>query len=503
MQSKAPTRKAAFAGQGLKRCWNCRSQKIACDKALPSCRNCTEKGRTCLGYGLKLSWPRDDDRRRFVRKKEHYLMAVQSKGLEFINVSAEDIEAAEKQVLAPYSQAVCDMLWFSHQPQKSIARLDPLLAITPHSPVARLISSSHSADDLYGLLIRLALTDDESPSLAARYAISALSYQHLRMETAAITHQGIAIRALQAAIEDCDPSRVMQMMAAGMLLSIFETLNFTLGFDAYGLSWSIFFCGTKKIASSVTRKHDTCFGDEALMMDWIFYHDVMYKFSIRHWASKNTDQVSLAAQTKVISKAVFSPERQAVVPTLGCSLELLDLLCHVIDSVLEPHDPIYQSPEHMKKMRSLEIRLRSLEQRHTGISGSDLEEVAHQTNIADLFRLAALTYLYRLAKREAGQSECVLWVLNRAFIVLGQVTYCERPWPLFVIALESRTEEQRAIVLTVLKASLQRQPLGSMALTSHMIHDAWKQQDLCSGEMDPSILYGLIISRNRVPPNLA
>lgn len=119
MHSKAPTRKAALAGQGLKRCWNCRceiffdgvvtddqptdptiaAQKIACDKALPSCRNCTEKGRTCLGYGLKLSWPRDDDRRRFVLKKEHYMIAVQPKpkGLEFINVSAEDIEASEKQ----------------------------------------------------------------------------------------------------------------------------------------------------------------------------------------------------------------------------------------------------------------------------------------------------------------------------------------------------------------------------------------------------------------------
>lgn len=90
-------------------------------------------------------------------------MAVQSKGLEFINVSPEDIEASEKQgekylnigsfdedyrpeepnyyqntnliynsilVLAPYSQAVCDMLWFSYQPRKSIPRLDPLLAIT-------------------------------------------------------------------------------------------------------------------------------------------------------------------------------------------------------------------------------------------------------------------------------------------------------------------------------------------------------------------------------------
>lgn len=103
-------------------------------------------------------------------------------------------------------------------------------------------------------------------------------------------------------------------------------MNFTLGFDAYGLSWSIFFCGTKKIASSITKKHDTCFGDEALMMDWILYHDVMYKFSIRHWASKNEDQVSLAAQMKVISKAIFSPERQAVSHYTAYSPELIQLI---------------------------------------------------------------------------------------------------------------------------------------------------------------------------------
>lgn len=112
-----------------------------------------------------------------------------------------------------------------------------LIRSAAHSPVVRLISSSHSADDLYGLLIRLALTDDESPSLAARYAISALSYQHLRMETAAITHQGIAIRALQAAIEDCDPSRAMQMMAAGMLLSIFEVRQINYNFVSVDITY--------------------------------------------------------------------------------------------------------------------------------------------------------------------------------------------------------------------------------------------------------------------------
>jgi hypothetical protein len=38
----------------------------------------------------------------------------------------------------------------------------------------------------------------------------------------------------------------------------------------------------------------------------------MYKFSIRHWREKNKDQIQLAEQRKVLSKAVFSPERQTV-----------------------------------------------------------------------------------------------------------------------------------------------------------------------------------------------
>jgi hypothetical protein len=62
----------------------------------------------------------------------------------------------------------------------------------------------------------------------------------------------------------------------------------------------------------VIQKHDTYVGDNALIMDWIFYHDTTYKFSIRHWEPKNEDQISLAAQKKIISKAVFSPERQIV-----------------------------------------------------------------------------------------------------------------------------------------------------------------------------------------------
>lgn len=254
----------------------------------------------------------------------------------------------------------------------------------------------------------------------------------------------------------------------------------------------------------------------------------MYKFSIRHWNEKNKDQIQLASQRKVLSKAVFSPERQTVsfclpktgrrreeeggkkkimlikchqiVPILGCSLELLDLLCQAIDAVYEPGEPDYQSESHLKLVRSLEIRLKYLQQRQSTVVPLDGPETTQGTIVAELFRLATLIYLLRMAKGEPESSKSVTTVVEQAYEVLSQLDYCERPWPLFVIALEARSEEHRMSMLRVLEKSLKRRPLGPMTLVNKMIPDAWTQQDLRNSSIDPFTLYGMIISRHRVPP---
>ena len=177
----------------------------------------------------------------------------------------------------------------------------------------------------------------------------------------------------------------------------------------------------------------------------------------------------------------------------------MDILCQVIDCVLDREDPNHLSQVHLKTIKTLEIRLQGLKQVHSGVLDAEWEEMARRTNLAELFRLAVLTYLYRLAKGEPRESSAVRRALSSAFDLLDQIKYCERPWPLFIIALEARTEEQRLTILTILKKSLKRQPLGTMSLVNRMIHDAWIQQDLHEGEIDPLLLYSLVLSRNRVP----
>jgi hypothetical protein len=98
------------------------------------------------------------------------------------------------------------------------------------------------------------------------------------------------------------------------VLSWYHSSPKTLDFDGSSLSWAIFFCGCKKIVNLVHTPHTTYEGDPAVILDWIFYHDTLYKFSIRHWYPKQTQQILLAAQEKVVSKAIFSPLRQVVRP---------------------------------------------------------------------------------------------------------------------------------------------------------------------------------------------
>lgn len=109
-----PSRKTTTA-EGNKRCWNCRGmyifisgallsaptpsspthtrteRKTACDRALPSCTNCRRRDIDCLGYGLKLSWPRKNDKRRSVHG-DHVCMPIRSRKLAFVNASNPDIE---------------------------------------------------------------------------------------------------------------------------------------------------------------------------------------------------------------------------------------------------------------------------------------------------------------------------------------------------------------------------------------------------------------------------
>ncbi|KAH6627219.1 fungal-specific transcription factor domain-containing protein [Chaetomium sp. MPI-SDFR-AT-0129] len=387
----------------------------------------------------------------------------------------------------------------------------------------------------------MSLADDTPSALAARHAIAALSYQHLAQREAAVLHQTKALGALQTVINSISSGNMENMqafraMAASMLLNIFETLNF----DASSLSWAMFFCGCKKIVNLFHTPHTSYEGDSAMILDWIFYHDTFYKFSVRHWYPKEKQQILLAQHRKVISKAVFSPLRQIILPSTGCSLELLDLICQTVDAVLERDDSQHLSPSHLQTIRRLELRLEALIQtpRITTVTSSNTPEntgdltptdpaaatttPTHQqeTHLAELYRLATHIYLLRMARALPPTHPLITPLVSRALTLLRHPSIqhhgCARPWPLFIIALEvgaasqheteNGSEDARSVVSGAIEAARRRRPLGNFVLVRRLVHAAWVQMDLGlggddKGGEDLKRVYDVVVSGVRVPPS--
>lgn len=163
--------------------------------------------------------------------------------------------------------------------------------------------------DVCTLLYRMSLTDDTAPSLAVRHSMNAISYLHLDKSPEALHHYVHAVSALKTAIDQVSESKARsQTIAASMLLSLFESVNKNGTIE----SWSTYFDGCLMIVRSGHEKHQMYEGDDVTLLDWVLYHNVMYKFSITHWLQRTVQQEIIAGREIVISKAIFSPHRLIV-----------------------------------------------------------------------------------------------------------------------------------------------------------------------------------------------
>ncbi|KAL7892364.1 fungal-specific transcription factor domain-containing protein [Trichoderma sp. SZMC 28014] len=361
------------------------------------------------------------------------------------------------------------------------------------------------AVDIQQLLIKMIANSTQSSAMALRQALLALSFQFFVVPSKAIQHQNEAIQHLQASIDRSlpwDKDEALQAIAASMLLSVYEMEN-----GESSLRWAIFFSGTKRIVDTIYTPGDTYEGDSATMMDWIFYYYTMCKFSVLHWLRKDEQQTWIARQRKIISKPPHSkkiPQANRPIQILtswGCSLELLDILHEIFDNVLDRDSEHYKSSEHNARLDILEQRLHRLNPGEE-YDVSKLDELSlYSAQIAELYRLAALLYLQRVARNSPRDTPHVIRLVAEAYKALEVTARCDRPWPLFVIALEASTEDERRLVLAMIETLLERRPLRKFMMLRTMIQQAWSQKDLAkTSNLDALLLYQSAINAQRVPP---
>ena len=137
------------------------------------------------------------------------------------------------------------------------------------------------------------------------------------------------------------------------------------------------------------------------------------------------------------------------------------------------------------------------------VAAGDEELPSHAAKVAECYRLAALIYLERVARGTLQSTAKVAMLAELAFKSLSQIRALERPWPLFVLALEANGEEQRRILLDVLDGGAEyRGEEGNFSMLRKMVKSAWMQQDLAGGrQLDMLDVYNTVISANHMPPS--
>lgn len=126
----------------------------------------------------------------------------------------------------------------------------------------------------------------------------------------------------------------------------------------------------------------------------------------------------------------------------------------------------------------LHSRMTTLEQRLE----SDRECAEHDDQIlatAELYRIAGLLYLFRVLPLPGDENERTVYV-SAAFRVLGNMPICTSPWPLFTIACEAGTDEQRMLILEILDRMDETRNIGNVFCLRNIIEVIWKQTDLRS-----------------------
>ncbi|KAM5366805.1 hypothetical protein ACJZ2D_010345 [Fusarium nematophilum] len=499
-------------------CGTCRDRKVLCDRTRPTCLRCSQSGRRCTGYGVRLSWPRDDDTRRTLVGPAAANKAPSSTSrveLQLVNAFSRDIEmhdlisasdtnygfiaAAQPggtifQVLkkrqvhltqAAQPTPTAPGPWLASN--LSRAEMD-LFQYFIHRASTSLTAFGHDAPELRDVLIRMALHDD-SPSATAvlKSALALASFHRDGSQPRAAQLKISALRTLAASTHgDISATESIRHVAAGMLLCNLEIQQSSTSSS----HWLWYICGSKTIIKSAKLDESTRDRDLTVLIGWVQYHDVVTRFSLRHWSPKPT------LDHEEMRDATFHPfEPPVCAKELPANLsgpfhEVLYLLSEVCDTVVPPSDPLYHTDNYREYLKVLEWKLRKVQV--TGLDASTA--VATAASVVELFQLAALVYLENASTDSPRESRKLVGWIGQGMARLRQLETCQWLFPVLILGSEAQTDQERIDILGLIARTQTQTPGRSLEPVRSIIQSIWVQGDLSDQELGYVQKLGIVFS---------
>lgn len=173
---------------------------------------------------------------------------------------------------------------------------------------------------------------------------------------------------------------------------------------------------------------------------------------------------------------------QKIVGLLGCSIEVFQSISSInqmrtitLDPGAEQHDLDKISQQRVVLEQKLQSARQQLSPDEVAISTEAEIKIASAS--AELYRLASLLYLQRVAPDTGDEARRATY-LRQAFAALGEIPVATGPWPVFVVACEARTDEERIYILGTLDKMNEVRNVGNVRVMRTILETIWRQRDL-------------------------
>ncbi|CAI7572340.1 unnamed protein product [Penicillium palitans] len=468
-------------------CGTCRDRRIRCDRTVPACSQCSQSNRTCKGYGLRLSWPKVDDKRRaMVARSSLQQRSARPRfsNAHLVNISTWDIEMHRYLfglVSSEYHRLTLQSP-MPFNPFKFDVTETYLFQYFQSIASCSLTTFGHDPINVGDMLIRMALVNNAPSTTAVLRSLLALSSLHRSgLQSQAAELKIAALNALSVASNrEISAMETIQHVAAGMLLCSFEIhqASCTSG------QWRSYIIGVKSVikASSLDAfKRDSDFNT---LLDWVYYHDVLSRFSLTHWHPPAIDRppVDLDDPIDTLSLPVNTdPCMEITHSTQSPFIKILKSLtevCNLVATTLTHMSPSEEA-DFKSYLKILAWKIRSI-----SISDTIIDENPSMAALVELFQLATLIYLNRAFGNILESTAETQQRVERAFGIFSELSSCERQYPLFILGCEARTDAERYIILDLISRTEKGGSSRSLFITKKLIQAIWVQDDLSQGEID-------------------
>ncbi|KAI1422128.1 fungal-specific transcription factor domain-containing protein [Xylaria sp. FL1777] len=478
---------SAGKNKAVRGCWTCKDRRVRCDLGSPSCANCARMQIVCQGYGIRLSWPRESDTRRFKtsRVSESPADSRTYADIELVHTSFFDVEM-HHYLVELRSNMVCDeaitlpdnLTLPSPTPLRPVdlnAEELELLRYFKSTAFSTLATISADLAGLRDMLVRMALMNHTIPSRAVLHALLAFSSLHRDgLQLQAAQHKTAAVGALAASAKNGvrSTTEAAQHVAANMLLCSFEI---HMGTDSHG-HWPWYLMGARDIIKAAGLEGQIYRNDMSDLVMWVYYHDVLARFSIFHWRRGSVPEVfakELGVEggwqrdlcTFVTKLQLNFGPLPAILRYLG---DMVDGLCE--SSRLPTSMTLLQ-----EKIHAIELGVRNVPE--PCIPPNSTKEATMTVTLTELYRSAVLVYIARICENKFGESMDWTPLLDKSFAQIEQAHTCQHTFPIFILGCEANTDERRIIILDLLRRT-EETYVRSLDFIRRALDSVWIQDDL-------------------------